>query len=227
MLFTAIVIGFAGSLHCLGMCSPLAIAVTGMQKPYMKNRIVYNVGRIFTYALLGALVSSFGSLFQFSGFQNLLSIVLGSVLIVLGLTGMSSIRIPFLTHAMQHITIRIKSLFSKFIQRKTILSIAFMGMLNGLLPCGLTYVALTYCLALPNAMNGFFFMLIFGAGTLPVMLGLTSVVQTLISRFNISFRKLTTVVMISLGALLITRSLFIHDHGKSNVTEGDNIVICR
>lgn len=227
MLFTAFIIGLAGSLHCLGMCSPLAMAVTTLRKPFMVNRLVYNSGRILSYSILGAIVSAFGSLFQFSGFQNILSIGLGSLLILFGLAGISHIRIPFITGVLQRITAFIKKMFSGFLERKTIVSIGMLGMLNGLLPCGLTYLALTYCLTLASAANGFFFMLVFGAGTLPVMLGFTSVMQMLINRFKFSFSKLTTVMMIALGALLITRSLYVHYHENVMAPVSDSIVICK
>ena len=111
MWLTALLIGLAGSFHCLGMCSPLAIAVTTLQKPFFINRLVYNSGRIFTYGLLGALVSTFGSLFRLSGFQNILTVLLGSVLIILGLAGSSQLRIPFLSSVVLRITIRIKCFF--------------------------------------------------------------------------------------------------------------------
>lgn len=225
MWISALLIGLAGSLHCLGMCSPLAMAVTTLRRPFLLNRLVYNGGRIFTYGLLGALVSSFGSLFGLSGFQNFLTIFLGSVLVIMGLAGTGQIRIPILTRLIQKIVTAIKILFSELLKEKTILSISIMGMLNGLLPCGLTYLALTYCLTLTNAASGFLFMLIFGAGTLPVMLGFTSVMQVFISRFEFNFRKLTTVVMIALGTLLITRSIYVHYN--NNTSPKDSIVICR
>ncbi len=227
MWLTALVIGFTGSLHCIGMCSPLALAVTSLRKPFIINRLVYNGGRIFSYGLLGAIVSAFGSLFDLSGFQNILTVTLGGVLVIIGLTGLSHIRIPILTGVIQRIGIAIKNLFSRFLQKKTILSITIMGMLNGLLPCGLTYLALTYCLTVGNAANGFFFMLIFGAGTLPMMLGITSVLQVLISRFNFSFRNFTTVAMIALGALLITRSVYVQYHENGNLPSADSIIICK
>lgn len=227
MWLTAIIIGFAGSLHCLGMCSPLVMAVTSLRSPAFINRLLYNGGRIFSYGILGAIVSTFGSLFQFSGFQNILSIGLGSLLIIFGLAGISYIRIPFVTAPLQRITSGIKRLFSKFLERKTFSSITFMGMLNGLLPCGLTYLALTYCLTLADASSGFLFMLLFGAGTLPVMLGFTSVIQLLMRQFNFSFRKITTVMMIALGALLITRSLYTHYHENVIPSASDNVVICK
>ena len=161
MWITALMLGLAGCLHCLGMCSPLAMTVTNLRQPFLLNRILYNGGRIVTYGLLGTFVSTFGSLLRLSGYQYILTFALGCVLLVLGLAGVSHFRIPFLSRILQRITSRIKELFSEFLKRKTILSITMMGMLNGLLPCGLTYLALTYCLTLPNGMDGFVFMLIF------------------------------------------------------------------
>ena len=227
MWLTALLIGFAGSFHCLGMCSPLVMAVTTLRKPFFINRLMYNSGRIFMYGLLGALVSAFGSLFRLSGFQNILTVSLGSVLIILGLAGSSQFRIPLLSSVVLRITIRIKCLFSKFLQEKTTFSTTIMGMLNGLLPCGLTYLALTYCLTVANAANGFLFMMIFGVGTLPVMLGFTSVIHVLINRFNFTFRNLSTVVMIALGALLITRGIYVHYHENIHSQQEESIVPCK
>jgi sulfite exporter TauE/SafE len=226
MWFAALVLGFAGSLHCLGMCSPLAMAVTNLRKPFFVNRLVYNGGRILCYALLGALVGTFGWLLSFSGIQNLLTIFLGCVLVVVGLTGFGHFHIPALSKVIQWVTLVIKSTFSRFLQRKTVFSIASLGMLNGLLPCGLTYLALTYCLSLDRAWDGFLFMLLFGVGTLPIMLGFTSLLPSLMKRFNFSFRHATTVTLIVVGLLLITRTIFVHN-GHPNAQLSDEIVICK
>lgn len=68
-------------------------------------------------------------------------------------------------------------------------------------------------------------MLVFGLGTLPVMLGVTSVMQTLMLRFNFSFRKLTTVTMVVLGVMLISRSLL--SHHDAHPVDSDGITVCR
>jgi len=221
---TALAIGFAGSLHCLAMCSPLAMAVTNLRSPAFINRVVYNAGRILCYGLLGILVSSFGSLFQFSGFQNAITIALGSALVIIGMAGIRYIRIPYLSTAIQQLSLFLKGSFARFLKGKNPLSMILLGMLNGLLPCGLTYLALTYCLTLSNGLEGFTFMLAFGAGTLPVMLGLTSVVQTLMTRLQWRSQTLTTIAMIAIGALLMSRGVFVHYHPS---IEHDPIVVCK
>lgn len=226
MIITALVMGLLGSLHCLGMCSPLAMAVSNMSPAVALNRLLYNGGRIFSYAVLGIIAASIGTAFQFTGLQNILSIGLGCLLIVAGFTGVSKIRIPFLTPAIQRFTTFIKKAFAKFLSQKTKTAILSLGFLNGLLPCGLTYLALTYCMTLTNLTNGFVFMLVFGISTLPVMLGLTSVLQLIVKRFRINFQRVTTITLIALGTLLISRSL-LHQHHTSHPVGEDGISICR
>jgi sulfite exporter TauE/SafE len=227
MWYTALLLGLAGSLHCLSMCSPLAMAVTSMRHPFFINRLVYNGGRILTYGLLGVLFSAFGSLFQFPAIQQWLSIGLGCALIVLGITGIGNIKIPFVSAFIYTLTLQLKKWFAVFIHKKSTISILFLGMLNGLLPCGLTYLALTYCITLTSPAYGFIFMLLFGAGTLPVMLGITSVLQTLINRFHINFSKVNTYALIGLGVLLISRSFVSSHHTSHSPHSETEIPVCR
>lgn len=226
MLFTALVMGFLGSLHCVGMCSPLAIAVSNINGAAFRNRIVYNSGRILSYAVLGSLAAAIGTAFQVTGLQNILSITLGCLLIITGLAGVSNIRIPLLTPALQKFTTYLKKAFGVFLQKKTNTAVITLGFLNGLLPCGLTYLALTYCITLPAITDGFIFMLTFGIATLPVMLGLTSILQVLVKRFRLNMQRITTVTIIALGVLLITRNALHHPHITHPVGE-DGITVCR
>lgn len=225
MFITALVIGFLGSLHCAGMCSPLAMVVTNLSKPAFINRFTYNGGRILSYGFQGLIAASIGSLFEFTGLQTLLSISLGILLILAGFAGITSFNIPFLSSSIQKLTTFIKIKLGEFIKKKTKLSLIITGTLNGLLPCGLTYMALTYCLTIINPIEGFFYMLVFGLGTLPVMLGLTTVMQTLMLKFNFSFRRLTTITMVILGVMLISRSLY--SHHVEHPVDKDGITVCR
>lgn len=226
MFTTALILGFAGSLHCLGMCSPLVIAATSVRPPFFLNRLIYNGGRILTYGILGATVNTLGYIFPVSGFGDILSIVLGCVLITLGLAGVTHIRIPFVSNAMSQFSIFLKSTFSRFLQKKSIGAFAGMGMINGLLPCGLTYIALAYCITVPGQADAFMFMLLFGAGTLPVMFGLSSVVQKALTYFKFNFRKATTLALIGIGVMLVIRSLP-HLENTVHPVSANGITICR
>lgn len=211
MWITALILGLAGSLHCVGMCSPLAMAATSIRRPFIINKLLYNGGRIFTYGLLGAFASSFGLFFQFSSYQNVLSITLGCMLVLIGVGGISGFKIPFVTPFIQFIVLRLKVLFGKFLKQKSYPAITALGVLNGLLPCGLTYLAMTYCLTLQGPLDGFYFMVLFGSGTLPVLLGITGVFNLLVRRFRFNTARLSTAAFILLGCLLIARVILVKE----------------
>lgn len=214
MIWTALLLGIGGSLHCAGMCSPLALAVTSFNKQLLFNRLVYNTGRILVYGSFGALVATFGSLFNFQAIQTFLSIALGVLLILLGIGSVASMRIPFLSTFINKISLMIKSKFSKQLKKKNTISLFILGTLNGILPCGLTYLALSYTLTLNTPGEGFLFMLLFGLGTFPVMIGMPYVLKFIGSYVKINYSKLTTMMMIGLGALLIGRTIHIHHHAS-------------
>lgn len=221
MLTTALILGFAGSLHCVGMCSPLAFAVTN--KSGIANKILYNVGRILMYCLLGSVVSSIGVVLPIY-VQYTISITLGFALLIIGITG-SNFKVPLLTPLIR-VTSFIKHQFSKFLQQKNYGSVFMMGLLNGLLPCGLTFLALTACITLNGPLGGFIFMAAFGVGTLPVMLGLISVIPFFAKHFKFNVAKLSVVMQLVAGCLLIVRVLLV-DPGAHQPTTGlDQITIC-
>jgi uncharacterized protein len=223
MMLAAFVLGFLGSFHCLGMCSPLVMAVINWQSPFFLNRFVYNIARIVCYGVQGALISKFGSLFNFSQFQTFFSVSLGGLLIVLGLVGATNFKLPLIANSMQKVAMFIKTIFSRFLVKRNILSLFVLGFLNGLLPCGLTYLALTYCIILPSIMGGFLFMFFFGLGTFPVMLGLTSFAQEFVKKIRFNFQKLTVVAMLAVGVVLIARGFW--QHSSNSVAA--SIVVCQ
>jgi uncharacterized protein len=227
MWITAIILGFAGSLHCAGMCSPLVMAVTSMNKQVMLNKFIYNGGRVFTYALLGAAIAVFGSLINFSGFQLVLSLAIALTLIAMGLSGISGMHLPLITPLLFKFSAWVKTVFGQFLQRKSITGMWTMGMLNGILPCGLTYLALTYCLTLQTAWDGFQFMILFGAGTLPVMVGFTSLLRFFIQRFSLDLTKFSRVSFIVIGVVVLARLYFAQQHLIAEATDQITLMLCQ
>ncbi len=222
MWYTAIMIGLAGSFHCLGMCSPLIVASTRGNSQTFTRRIYYNGGRIMVYALQGALVSSVGLAFEFAGVQQWVSLTLGALLILAGILGITSFRLPFVSGGLIRFTGWLKMMFSKFLAARTMSSTVILGSLNGILPCGLTYIALAYCVTLPKPSDGFLFMTFFGLGTLPVMLGAAGGLQWIIGKFNVTARTITTVTVIIIGSMLVARGIVLHHD-----TRDDQISVCR
>lgn len=210
MWLTALVLGFAGSLHCLGMCSPLVMAVTAARPAALLNRTIYNAGRVLMYACMGAVVASAGMILPLHRFQNTLSIALGIALLIIGIGGLRNLSIPGITSLVRRLSIFVKARFARHLKQKTRGAIFTLGVLNGMLPCGLSLIALTWCLTLRGPADGFNFMLLFGVGTLPAMLGLTGILPALAKRFQWSIHRLTASMLIISGCLLIARALIMH-----------------
>jgi sulfite exporter TauE/SafE len=222
MLLTAFMMGLAGSFHCFGMCSPLIVASTRGKGQAFTRRIYYNGGRIFVYAIQGAVVSSIGLVFEFAGIQQWVSVVLGAGLILMGILGITSFRMPLISNGLHRFTSWLKIKFTKFLSVRTMKSTIVLGSLNGILPCGLTYIALAYCVTLATPADGFIFMTFFGMGTLPVMLGAAGGMQWIINRLKITTRTITTMTVIVIGSMLVARGIVVHAATKAN-----QITVCK
>ncbi|HCM76237.1 MAG TPA: hypothetical protein DIS90_07635 [Cytophagales bacterium] len=227
MYITAILMGLAGGLHCVGMCGPLVLAATA-GNPFAGSKIIYNLGRVLTYGFLGLLAGAVGEFLQILPYQNLLAYVLGGIFLLIGFGAISGVHIPILSSLIHRFTNWLKATFGNFLHGKK--NIFFLGMLNGLLPCGLTYLALTYCFTLDSSLEGFLFMIVFGIGTIPVMVGLLWALGITLNKIKLNYRKLSMVVMIAIGSLMIGRALFTHVHHLENSAESGVItdeVLCR
>jgi hypothetical protein len=205
-LWTAFMLGLVGSLHCAGMCGPLALAlpVAGKTRSdFVLGRVLYNLGRILTYTGIGAVFGLVGQSFALAGFQKWVSLVAG-VVILLGLV--ASLRIG-LGLPITKSVMWLKSSVGRLLQQRTFGSLFLLGSLNGLLPCGLVYVAATAAAATGSLQLGVFYMAMFGLGTLPVMLGLGLAGRKLQGFFNFKLQNLVPISLAVLGVLLILRGM--------------------
>lgn len=209
MVAAAFLLGLAGSLHCVGMCSPLAMAVTRISRPALISKALYNGGRIFTYSIMGAVAGAVGGMFDFLAIQKAFSIFVGTGLVIFGVSGFRSFHIPQVSPLMLQATQAIKKSFGSLLKRKTRSAVLVLGIANGLLPCGLTYMAVAYSMTATGPMEGFVYMLLFGAGTLPAMVGLQLGLSPLMNRFNLSLPRMNAAILIFVGVLLVARN-FMH-----------------
>ena len=131
---------------------------------------------------------------------------------MIGFGGISGVKIPFVSITIIRFTSWLKRKFGYVLQRKSSWSSVILGMLNGLLPCGLTYLAMAYCLSFSTWWEGFTFMFFFGLGTWPVMLGVTSLIGLSPVFFNRHIGRATTILFVLSGCLLIGRAIFTQDH---------------
>lgn len=205
-LWTAFLLGFVGSLHCAGMCGPLALALPVVGKTramFFLSRLTYNFGRIVTYGSLGVLFGLLGATFALAGLQRWLSLGAG-VVILIGL--LASSRFAVGTPAVK-LVVWVKSGLGKMLQRRSFASLFTLGLLNGLLPCGLVYVACAGATATGSLLTGAEYMLGFGLGTLPMMLGIGLAGRSLQSMFRFQTQRVITASLVIVAVLLILRGM--------------------
>ena len=178
---TIISIAFIGSFgHCIGMCGGIVIAYssTKIETQWDKNHqilahLFYSLGRVTTYVFFGALFGYIGSVISFSNLANgLLLIIAGAVMLLVG--GSLSGKIKFIKnieHYIQNSTWYHNN-FKELLQSDFLGSFYILGLLNGLLPCGLVYFFAITAASTASALDGAIVMLIFGLSTVPAMFSL-------------------------------------------------------
>lgn len=203
MLWTGFILGLVGSLHCAGMCGPLALAVPTVgstRGSFLASRLTYNAGRIATYAVLGAAFGLAGESLRLAGVQQWLSIGMGSLLLAGLLFASVSMKAPA-----AKMVGRIKSTFASLLRVRTFPALFALGATNGLLPCGLVYVAAAAAAATGHLVTAVLFMAAFGLGTTPMMIGLPLLGRSATFRFR--YQKLVPVSVFLVGTLLILRGM--------------------
>ena len=172
MLWTALILGFLGSFHCVGMCGPIALAVGGSRgNSFLVNKILYNLGRSITYAILGLIIGSIGFSLSLAGIQQGFSITMGAIILIMALSYKKAdqfVTIP----ALSGLVVWVKGRLSRFLKAGGSLAFFGTGLANGLLPCGMVYMALVAAMAFQSPLLGATYMFFFGMGTIPLLLTL-------------------------------------------------------
>lgn len=204
------ILGILGSLHCMGMCGPLALALPHISDKKGKmafESFLYNFGRILTYFALGLIFGAIGSSIKLAGFQDVLSIVMGAGLLIVYFFPRKWLNFFGKVSVFKSVGNKFKELFRRFMAIKTLSSLFSIGLLNGLLPCGLVYVALAGAIANAGVLEGGFYMLAFGIGTFPMMFALYFSKGFLTPGLRIKLMKLIPVGVAVIGVLLILRGM--------------------
>ncbi len=209
-IYTAFLIGLVGSLHCIGMCGPIAIALPLGNKGWLHRvagGVTYNLGRIITYALLGAVFGLLGQGIEMAGLQRWASIVIGAAMVL-------SVFFPMLFKGKARLEQflfgyagRMISKFRKLFTINSLPSLFLIGLLNGLLPCGLVYVAIAGALNTNDLLNGVLFMAIFGLGTLPVMLAIPLLGNLIGTGIRKRYNHVLSTIVVLIGLLFILRGM--------------------
>jgi sulfite exporter TauE/SafE len=205
-IWTGFLLGGVGSLHCAGMCGPLAMALPtagASRSGYVLGRLAYNAGRLLTYGLLGVLFGLAGQAAFMAGLQRWVSLALGVAILAGWLV---SRRVALNTPVVRFVAV-LKAGMGQLLGRRGWLSLGLLGALNGLLPCGLVYVACAGAASTGAAGAGAAYMLAFGLGTVPVMLALSLAGRSLQRALRLRLPRIIPVCLVGLSLLLILRGL--------------------
>ena len=209
MLFPAFVLGFAGSLHCVGMCGPIAMAVpvgkgTKLQQGFAFS--LYQFGRISAYAILGFLFGVLGFGLNMAGFQQGLSLTVGVLMLLFIWFPKLSGKVG-LSHGLAKYQSRVTRFMAARLKSNRLSALLGLGFFNGLLPCGLVYVALAGSVATYDPFYGALFMAAFGFGTAPALFLVGFTGRQISVSLRSQFRKVAPLIATVFAVLFILRGL--------------------
>lgn len=232
MLF---VIGLLTSIHCIAMCGGINISQcskykfvdngSGKTKKFYPS-LLYNLGRVVSYTVVGGIVGAIGSVINFSGTLQWIIIILSGILMLI--VGINMLNIfPFLRKFNPTIP---RFLRKKVNKEKSGKGPFIVGLLNGLMPCGPLQAMQIYALTTGSAIRGALSMFMFSVGTVPLMFILGLLSSVLNSKFNEKMQKISAVLVILLSFTMISRGVNlsgvnfgnIFNDNKENVQNNNN-----
>ena len=198
--------GLFGSLHCVAMCGPLVMALPMAGRSVLYSfiqRILYQAGRILAYTCFGLFFGWLGQRFNLLGWQQLISICTGIVLVILAVTHFTKSKITRLERFQLKMISPLANWMGKLLVKPY--GGFFAGMLNGILPCGMVYLALAGAINTNSVAAGAQFMFFFGLGTTPLMF-LASIAGLFFRRWaQLRFSKILPYLTLFMGIWFLLR----------------------
>lgn len=210
MLFSALLFGLISSLHCIGMCGPIAMMLPVSRDNATKKAIqilLYHLGRLTTYASLGFLFGLLGKGLYLAGFQQQISILVGLLMVTMAIIPEKVFANYNFSRPVYRLISNVKTNLGSQFKRKSPDALFTIGLLNGLLPCGLVYAALFGAIAMQNVGFSIMYMLLFGIGTIPLMSAVVYVSNVLSIPFRNKFQKIIPLVTVVIGILFVMRGM--------------------
>ena len=210
MLYSAFIFGLISSLHCIGMCGPIAMMLPVDRNNPAKKVIqimIYHLGRLSAYATLGLAFGILGRGFYMAGIQQQLSIFVGVMMIIIAIVPEKVFMKYNFSKPVYKVISKVKSSLGSQFKRKSPDAFFTIGLLNGFLPCGLVYAALFGAIAMQNLTLSVTYMLLYGLGTIPMMSAVVYISNLLSIPIRSKLQKIIPVVAVFIGVLFIIRGL--------------------
>lgn len=210
MLISAFILGILGSFHCVGMCGPIAFMLPVNQSNTIKKLFqvfLYHFGRVLAYGIIGFVFGIVGKNLNIFGTQQILSIIIGFLMIVIVLIPSQLLMKYNFSKPVYKIITKIKIALGTALKKKTADTFLTIGFLNGFLPCGLVYMAVFGAIATGNIVQSSLYMVLFGLGTVPLMTTVVYVGNFFSGKVRQHIQKAIPVCIVIIGLLFIVRGL--------------------
>lgn len=210
MLYTALIFGLVSSLHCIGMCGPIAMMLpVDRNNPTQKalQIILYHAGRLTSYVTLGFFFGLLGKGLYIAGMQQRFSIVLGILMIIIAIVPEKVFARYNFSKPIYQLISKVKTGLGSQFKRKSPDAFFTIGVFNGLLPCGLVYAALFGALAMQDVTLSMTYMLLYGLGTVPLMSAVVYASTILSLPLRNKAQKIVPLVTVIIGVLFVLRGM--------------------
>ena len=208
-ILTGFIIGLSSNFHCIGMCGPIAIAIPVDRKnnfTILKGGLQYNIGRTISYGILGLVIGSIGLTIHTFGVLQWLSIITGALMILFAWRKYFSKLFSMNIHVSGMQTF-IKKPFGRLLKSKSRYKLWLLGALNGLLPCGMVFIALINALLTGEVLASSMAMIAFGIGTLPAMIAVIYMINKITTKMRQRMSSFVPYLLTIVGLLIILRGL--------------------
>ena len=210
MLLSALLFGLLGSLHCVGMCGPIAFLLPVDRDNNLRKLFqifLYHFGRLFAYSIIGLAFGLVGKSFSLFGMQQQLSIFIGVLMLFVIILPSKIFNKYNFSKPVYKVIGKVKNSLGKELKKKNPDTFFTVGFLNGFLPCGLVYMAIFGAVAGGSALQGSLYMLLFGLGTIPLMTTAIWVGNFLSGKVRQHVRRTIPIFLSIIAILFILRGL--------------------
>ena len=206
-----LLIGLLTSIHCVAMCGGINlsqcvpnVSIKSEKKTAnLRPGILYNTGRVISYTIVGGIVGALGSVVSFSGTaKGIVAVMAGVFMVIMGLNMLNLF--PWL----RKFNPRMPKIFARKInEQKKSNSPLYVGLLNGLMPCGPLQAMQLYVLSTGDLVQGALSMLAFSLGTVPLMFGLGAISSLLSKKFTSKMMTASAILILILGMFMFSNGM--------------------
>jgi sulfite exporter TauE/SafE len=204
--------GSVASLHCVAMCGPIALMLPHPSTEPLAiaaDNLAYNIGRAVTYMAFGLIAGYFGSMIGLDRLQSGVSIGIGAAMIIgyIIYRYLPTGKLP-LSGIAGGFAAAIKKPFGELLKKRSRSSLFALGLLNGLLPCGMVYTAVSMSMALASPIESMTFMGLYGLGTFPAMTALYLMPKTFRGKIKGLAVKALPAMVVLVGLFMVWRGVY-------------------